>query len=226
MSEQPEPWDDVTTRADWEYGPATASAEAAPTMSGSVQFHEQVCHLLVPIDQVTRHPENPREGDVDAIAESIEVNGFISPVIVQKSTGHIIAGNHRYDALLALGSSVIPVIQVDIDDNMAKRYLLADNRTSDLGRYNEENLAELLVEIMQSDLGLIGTGYTQDAVDALLLAESQAQDNAHFGGGTMTLLLVYSDEKYTKVLSALRAYMTLNDLGSESAAVAHMLGVD
>lgn len=194
-------------------------------ISGGVRFHEQVTHLLVDIDEVKRHPDNPREGDVDAIIESIEVNGFISPVIAQKSTGYIIAGNHRYDALQALGSAVIPVIQIDVDDEMAKRYLLADNRTSDLGRYNEQNLMDLLLSMQDSELGLIGTGYTEDALNALLIEEDVAQETARFGGGTMTLLLVYGNDRYDKVLAALKSYEKAHNLGSESEAVAHMLGV-
>lgn len=205
-----------------EYG----ASVPAPVMSGAVRFHEQVQHLLMPIADVTRHPDNPREGDVDAIVESIEVNGFIAPVIVQKSTGRIIAGNHRYDALLELGSQVIPVIQIDVDDQMAKRYLLADNRTSDLGRYNEHALMDMLLEMQTSDIGLVGTGYTEDALNELLIQEDVATEAARFGGGTMTLLLVWSTEKYQKVLAALRAYERQNSLGSESEAVAHIFGVE
>lgn len=146
----------------------------------TVRFHEQVTHLLLPIDTVTRHPANPREGDVDAIVESIEANGYIAPVIVQKSTGYILAGNHRYDALLALGSEQIPVIQVDVDDVAAKRYLLADNRTSDLGRYNEQALIDLLLSLQEEPGGLLGTGYTQDALESLLNA-SAAEGAGGFG---------------------------------------------
>lgn len=134
----------------------------------SVRFHEQVTHLLVDIDEVKRHPDNPREGDVDAIVESIEVNGFIAPVIVQKSTGYIVAGNHRYEALLALGETRIPVIQVDVDDQMAKRYLIADNRTSDLGRYDEQALVAALLDLQASEIGLAGTAYTDAALELLL----------------------------------------------------------
>lgn len=206
----------------WEYDDGETPSLV---ISGSVRFHEQVRHLLVPIGDVTRHPMNPREGDVDAIIESIEVNGFIAPVIAQKSSGHIIAGNHRYDALLAMGSDVIPVIQIDVDDTMAKRYLLADNRTSDLGRYNEVALMDALLEMQQSDIGLIGTGYTEDALNTLLIESDAEQEAARFGGGTMTLLLVYGSDRYTQVLARLKAYEHEHGLGSESEAVAHLLGV-
>jgi len=194
-------------------------------LSGGVRFHEQVQHLLLPIESVTRHPDNPREGDVDAITESIEVNGFISPVIVQKSTGRIIAGNHRYDALMSLGSDVIPVIQVDVDDTAALRFLLADNRTSDLGRYNDQALIDALLVLQDGDLGLLGTGYDQQALEALLVDVDVSAEASRFPSSTITLMLVYGEERYRKVLIALRSYMSDHDLDTESDAVAHLLGV-
>lgn len=128
--------------------------------SGMVTFHPALTNLLVPIDNVTQHPDNPRNGDVEAIAESIEINGYIAPVIVQKSTGYILAGNHRYQALLSLGAQVIPAIYVDVDETGAKRYLLADNRTSDLGMYDNAILVEILSGLDEQD-SLLGTGYTK-----------------------------------------------------------------
>jgi hypothetical protein len=125
-----------------------------------VTFHPSLTELLIPIDSVRQHPDNPRNGDVEAIAESIEINGFIAPVIAQKDTGHILAGNHRYQALLSLGSQVIPVIWVDVDETAAKRYLLADNRTSDLGMYDNAILVDILSGLDEQD-SLLGTGYTK-----------------------------------------------------------------
>lgn len=125
-----------------------------------VTFHDSLTDLLIPIDKVAQHPDNPRNGDVDAIAESIEINGFIAPVIAQRSTGHILAGNHRYQALLSLGAQVIPVIWVDVDETAARRYLLADNRTSDLGMYDNAVLVEILSGLDEQD-SLLGTGYTK-----------------------------------------------------------------
>lgn len=134
--------------------------------SGMVTFHPKLADLLIPIDKVSQHPDNPRNGDVDAIAESIEINGFIAPVIVQESTGYILAGNHRYQALLQLGSQVIPVVYVDVDETAAKRYLLADNRTSDLGQYDNAVLVEILTGLDEQD-SLLGTGYSKMDLEQL-----------------------------------------------------------
>lgn len=121
---------------------------------------------MTSIEEVRPHPGNPRNGDVDAIMESITVNGFIAPVIAQSSTGHIVAGNHRYYALLELGAEQIPVIWLDVDDLAARRYLLADNRTSDLGNYDNAILVEILESIAAED-SLLGTGYRDYDLEVL-----------------------------------------------------------
>lgn len=113
-------------------------------------FHDSLDPLLVDINDVKAHPNNPRNGDIDAVAKSIVVNGYIAPVVVQRSTGHIIAGNHRYYALMSLGSELIPVVWVDLDDLSAKNYMLDDNRTSDLGNYDNANLVAVLEELEEA----------------------------------------------------------------------------
>lgn len=115
-------------------------------------------------DTIQPHPQNPREGDVGAISQSIEHNGVYRPVIVQKSTGYILAGNHTYKAMQALGINRIPTVQIDCDDQQAKRIMLADNRTADLGTYDDTILLDLLQEV---DI-LEGTGYDGDNIDDLI----------------------------------------------------------
>ena len=82
----------------------------------SIDFHSSLLDLLVPIEQVQQHPLNPNNGDMDAVVDSILGNGFYNPVVVQRSTGYIVAGNTRYAALLSLVETVIPVVYADIDD--------------------------------------------------------------------------------------------------------------
>jgi len=60
--------------------------------------------MLVDIETVKQADRNPNQGDVDAIAESIVLNGYAVPVIARRDTREIIAGNHRYAALLSLGA--------------------------------------------------------------------------------------------------------------------------
>ena len=47
------------------------------------------------VSELKQHPQNPRRGNVEAIKQSIETSGFFGAIIVQKSTGYILAGNLR-----------------------------------------------------------------------------------------------------------------------------------
>lgn len=122
----------------------------------------------VPVGDLKQHPDNPRQGDIGAIVESIRTNGWYGTVIAQKSTGHVLAGNHRLEAARQLGIETVPVVWLDVDDDRARRILLVDNRTNDLAAYDDRALAELLTEMAGDPEQLLGTGYDGDALDQLL----------------------------------------------------------
>jgi hypothetical protein len=114
---------------------------------------------MVSIYSVEQAPWNPHNGDVDAIAESMEQNGVFQPIVVQKSTRHIISGNHRWAAMARLGMTEVPIIEVDVDERRAKRIALADNRTARLGWDDEAMVADILQSLHATNDGLAGTGY-------------------------------------------------------------------
>lgn len=138
--------------------------------SPHARAHAALAPLLVDITTLTPHPENPRNGDVDAITESIRINGVYRPLYCQASTLRILAGNHTYAGLMDLGAQQAPVIWLDVDDDAARRIMLADNRTADLGGYDDGLLAELLKSLDGTDVGLLGTGYNDDYLKQLLAA--------------------------------------------------------
>ena len=135
----------------------------------------------VPIDEVQPHPRNPRRGNVELIAESIRQNGFYGSLIVQRSSGHILAGSHRWRGAKAAGYTEVPVTWVDVDDDKATDILLVDNRASDVGEYDTDLIAELLAE--KVDEGALGaTGWTEAALDELLaLANTLETDDGGEG---------------------------------------------
>jgi len=120
-----------------------------------------------PITDLVLHPSNPRQGDIGAIIQSIEANGWYGTLVAQISTGHVLAGNHRLQAAIHCGLDRVPVHWVDVDDDTAHRILLADNRTTDLSTYDEQALVDLLLVMGATD-NLDGTGYDGDDLDALL----------------------------------------------------------
>ena len=138
--------------------------------------------LAVPIDSVTPYPGNPRRGDIGAISSSIAEFGQNKPIVVQQSTGHIIAGNHLWRAAKALEWADIAVVFVEMDDTTAKRFLIADNRTQEVGDYDEDALAAILVELDRGGL-LPGTGYDSDDIEALLRRIEAVDAGAGGSGG-------------------------------------------
>lgn len=119
-------------------------------------------------DDLIVHPDNPRIGDVSAIAESIDANGFHGVVTVQESTGYVIAGNHRVLAARQLGMATLPVAYVDVSDTVARRIMLADNRAADLGYYDDDALEHLLQSLAAED-ALVGSLYESDDLSAVSL---------------------------------------------------------
>lgn len=117
---------------------------------------------VVPVDGVRPHPDNPRRGDIASIQASIDHNGFFGAVLAQRSTGYVIAGNHRWRAAKEAGLESVPVIWVDVDVDEARRIMLADNRTNDQASYDPEGLIGLLSELALTPEGLAGTGYDPD----------------------------------------------------------------
>jgi len=117
------------------------------------------------------HPRNARNGDTDAIAASLMANGQYRPIVVARD-GVILAGNHTYAAAMELGWDRLACVRLDIDPNGpdAIRIMLADNRTAELGTYDDGLLMALLDTLDDLD----GTGYAQTDLDALHAAQDDA----------------------------------------------------
>ncbi|OFP16018.1 hypothetical protein HMPREF2998_00605 [Corynebacterium sp. HMSC065A05] len=120
---------------------------------------------------------------MDAIKGSLLVNGNFRPIVVNRGerTGRpweVLAGNHTLMATRALAEEhpddprwhTIDCWVVDVDEERATKIVLADNRTGDLGGYDDEVLAGLLETV---DHDLDGTGYDYDDLAELLEAATE-----------------------------------------------------
>ena len=115
----------------------------------------ELVNLMFDNDPLKEHPQNPNLGDTEIIDESISTNGWYGAITAQRSTGYILAGNHRYRVAKSAGAKVIPVIWEDCDDETALKILLADNETSRRAAYDEAKLEEVLAGLET----LEGTGF-------------------------------------------------------------------
>ena len=116
----------------------------------------------LPLADLARWPGNPKEHASEAIAASISRFGFRDPLAIDETTGRLIAGHGRLSVLErahASGQTAPQFVQVRedgmwlipvtrggsfADESEASAYLIAHNRTSELGGWNEDLLAGML----------------------------------------------------------------------------------
>jgi DNA modification methylase len=126
-------------------------------------------NLAHPITELQLLPGNPRRGDIEAVKRSLEAFGQRKPIVVRRSDSVVIAGNHTLQAAQALGWDEIAVVWVDDDEVTSKAFALADNRTAELGDYDEEALADLINDVGSLNPGLLeSSGWDDKAVKELL----------------------------------------------------------
>lgn len=141
----------------------------------------------VPVADLKGYPGNPRRGNIHAIATSLHAHGQYRAVVA-RDTGDtlvILAGNHTCEALQLLYDGWLPpdtdpsttwagrpeVARCDVvtcTTEEARKIVAADNRTADLGTYDDDLLAELLTQIADDGAGFGGTGWTDEDVSGIL----------------------------------------------------------
>jgi site-specific DNA-methyltransferase (adenine-specific) len=175
----------------------------------------------VPIESVTLHPNNPRRGDVDAVAASLARFGQQKPIVVQAGTRYVVAGNHIVKAARSLGWTEIAANVEALDDASAIAFMLADNRSSDLGGYDDALLAAILAE-QEASANLAATGYDADDVAAILaaaqIADTRDADTAPPAPEPADLYVEPGD------LWALGRHRLLCGDATDPAAVARLVG--
>lgn len=133
---------------------------------------DDVKYEEVAVEQLKEYPGNARIGDVETVRESLRVNGQYKPIVVQRDTNYVLAGNHTLKAAIAEGWEKIDVRWVDVDSDGARRINIVDNRSNDLATYNDSMLDELLREL---DGNYLGTGFDP-------LSHKELQDILAVGG--------------------------------------------
>lgn len=134
---------------------------------------------MTPLRTLKKHPKNPRQGDVDAIAASLRENGQFRAIAVNVGThtgrpNEIIAGYHTWLALRKNGETEGLVSFVDVDNDTGVRMMLADNKAGDKSTYRDDYVSELL----QALPSLEGTGYTEAEMNTFIQDAEAAADEA------------------------------------------------
>lgn len=135
-----------------------------------IRYHEALDPLMVPADTLRPDTRNANNGDIDAIMESVVINGCYRPIYAAPD-GTIVAGHHLYAALIQLGAEQVPVITIDGDFETRTRILLGDNEIARLAWTDEALLLDILNSLTETDMRYHGTGFTDERVDLIRLAQ-------------------------------------------------------
>ena len=177
--------------------------------------HEDLAEMMVGIDTVRPYPGNPRKGDIALLAESLKTNGQYRPIVVNRASGEILAGNHTWLAARKLGWSEIAATYVDVDDATARRIVLVDNRSADNASYDDVALDALLDTVIRDEgvEGLIGTGFDAPEIDT---REIEEEDLRPMTRGYA--LVAYPLEQHGIVTQALSSLVGIEGVQVEQAS--------
>jgi len=126
----------------------------------------------VAVDQLKPHPRNYRihpDDEIEHLKESIRAHGIYRNIVVANE-GTILAGRGVMLAAEQLGMTTIPIYRMPFgpDDPQAMKLLIADNEISHLAENDDRALTELLRELKEQDIALLGTGYDEMMLANLL----------------------------------------------------------
>ena len=116
---------------------------------------------------------NPRQittEELEKLKISLEEFGYIEPIIVNDVNNHVVGGNQRLKALIALGYDEVDCVYVHIEDiNKEKACNVALNKIS--GDWDEDKLRVVLEDIELSPIDIKLTGF-----DELELTELEVKE--------------------------------------------------
>lgn len=149
----------------------TDGAQSLPAANPRAQGRLAVTER--PIATLKPSSSNPRrhgKRQIKQLAGSIAAFGFNVPVLIDADS-KIIAGHARVLAAKQLGWAEVPTIMLEhLTEAQATAIAIADNRLSDLSRWDDRLLAGVMLELSQQDLSfdLEATGFTMGEIDLMI----------------------------------------------------------
>ncbi len=136
---------------------------------------------IVDVAKLVPNPKNPNQhpdSQIQLLGRIIRQTGWRQPITVSKRSGFIVKGHGRLAAALLEGVKEAPVDYQNYTTE-AEEYadLVADNRIAELAETDNKLLADILADIDTGEIPMELTGYTEDEVENLVTALSEALHN-------------------------------------------------
>jgi len=139
----------------------SAPSEVPASTNGSQPPGPELSHitealrpLAIPIADLQFDPANARmhdDANLDAIRGSLSTYGQRKPIVVNRRTGFVEAGNGTLQGALSLGWTHLAVVYVDDDPSAAAGFSIADDQSAALATWDKEKLAALLELTAEDD---------------------------------------------------------------------------
>lgn len=116
-----------------------------------------VGYALVPPDQLLAHPLNARRhpnAQRDALRASLRSLGWIAPVVVNRTTGHVLDGHARVEEALSADVPAVPVVEVELTPEQEALALATFDSITAMAAYDRESLDLLLREVDTGEAAL------------------------------------------------------------------------
>ena len=177
--------------------------------------------VMIPVDQLMHHPENPRKdlGDLTELSDSIRVNGVLqnlTVVQVDENQYNVVIGNRRLEAAKAAGLTEVPCSVSEMDYKTQIATMLAENmQRKDLTVYEQAEGFQMMMVLgfKPKEIGE-KTGFSEKTVkDRLKLAKLNKKnfsDAVNQGATLLEMIEVTKLESKTAQNEVLKAAGTDN----------------
>jgi len=149
------------------------------------------------ISDLTVDPANARKHDdrnVESISKSLKRFGQQKPIVID-SGGVVRAGNGTLEAARQLDWESISVVVTSLPAVDVSAYAIADNRTSELATWDDENLGAILSSLHDEDIEAFNASGFNDKEFENLMAELAAKERGLPGDGDEDAEPIFTDEQ-------------------------------
>lgn len=174
-----------------------------------------------PINEIQPYGKNAKkhpDKQVVQVADSIKEFGFNQPIVIDKE-GVIIVGHGRFLAAHFLGLKEVPTLTLDIDEEKAKAYRLADNKLNE----SEWDMQLVISELKELSMEMVDlTGFDRklvlnsddrddDVPELPAKAKSKLGDLYEMNGHKLLCGDSTKEEDYMKLMKGVKADMVFTD---------------
>lgn len=196
------------------------------------------------IGKLKKFPGNPKLHDLEALAESVDAQGWVDPIVIDERTKMMAAGHGRLEELerrqkakqappegisVRGGKWFVPVLRgVRFkDEDALRKYVIGSNRIVELGGWDNTELTRLLSSL-EGDF--LGTGFEEgDLVRFLSLSQKgltpEERADVFDNATTKQIVLYFDGKEYEQIINRMMKVMEAEGVDSNTAVLVKLLDV-